>query len=169
MAGRNSIAVVQQGEEVKYYVNISDVDYYNQVRDDFRVTLHYGMQGGKVMTTKAEMGSDQTGFWFKVDTRKMVGKVVAVCEYFVKDADFNGKLRMEVDRQVLMFVAATHCPRLLICSACDEEHKVEYVRTFEPDLTLDYFYLCDCDFNRLTTTEENEDHDPLTVKRYNND
>lgn len=161
----NNITIVPQGEEVKFYVRIDDVDYYNQARDDFQVVLHYGMQGGKVVRKKAEMGVDDTGFWFKADTSKMVGRVVAECRYYVRDGDFPWHKRTEVDKQVLMFVAATHCPRLLICPACDEEHKVEYIRTFAPDLDADYFYLVDCDHNPLVTTEEDESHMELTVVR----
>ena len=162
---RPSIAIVQQGEEVKYYVKIKDVEYYDQVRDTFKVILHYGMQGGTVVREKAEMGADDIGYWFKVDTRKMVGKVVAECQWYVRDGDFNAHKRTEVDRQVLMFVAATHCPRLLICNGCEETHKVEYVRTYAPDLDADFYYLVDCDRNPLVTTEENESHLDLTVVR----
>ena len=162
---RPSIAIVQQGEEVKYYVKIKDVEYYDQVRDTFKVILHYGMQGGTVVREKAEMGADDIGYWFKVDTRKMVGKVVAECQWYVRDGDFNAYMRTEVDRQVLMFVAATHCPRLLICNGCEETHKVEYVRTYAPDLDADFYYLVDCDRNPLVTTEDNENHLELTVVR----
>lgn len=162
---KNKIIVVQQGEEVKFYVRIDDVDHYNQVRDDFRVTLHYGMQGGKVTTRKAEMGADESGYFFKVDTADMVGKVVAECEYYIRDHDMPYSYRTENDRQILLFVAATHCPRLLICPVCEDEHKVVYERTFETDIDFGYYYLCDCDMNPLVTTEENGEHAYLLVPR----
>lgn len=162
----NSIEIVQQGEMAKYYVAIENTEYFRQVRDDFRVILHYGMEGGKVTVEKAEMGADNTGFYFTVDTSKMVGRVVAECQWVVPDTDFAGGERVEKDRQILMFVAATACPHLLICPTCEESEKVTYTRTYEPDLNVEYFYLCDTNGNRFTTTEEDGSHNYILVMRH---
>lgn len=162
----NNITIVPQGEEAKFYVRIDDVEHFNQVRDDFKVTLRYGMQGGSVCFRKKDMGSDDDGFFFTVNTQKMTGRVVAECECFITDHDVPFDQRVEKDVQILMFVAATHCPRLLICPACTEEHKVTYERTFETSIDFDYYYLVDCEMNNLTTTEEDESHLLLIVPKF---
>ena len=66
--------------------------------DDFTVELRWGMRPKSLMITKQDMIADTSGkYFFEFDTKKMVGKVTAICRYYVPDTDDPDGVREEVD------------------------------------------------------------------------
>lgn len=161
-----SIVIAQQGELAKFIVSIEDTPYFRMVDGDFRVILHYGMSGGQMIIEKSDMTETEEGYILTVDTSKMVGRVIAEFQWDIEDADLEEGEMTRADRQLLMFVAATACPRLMTCPVCSgETHLVSYTHTFVPSLSMAYYYLTDTNGNRLMSTEADGTHNYLLTRR----
>ncbi len=162
----DSISVIHQGEVVKYHIDIENVTGFTQASDNFRVIIRYGMEGKSKTIERANINTDTEGrFFFSIDTAEMVGKVYIECQMEIPDDDYTDGYRTEVDTQLLCFVAATTCPKLMTCSCSDENHNVTYTRTRDVSLQIEYFYLKDANGNNLTSTEEDGSHPYLLVLR----
>lgn len=134
--------IIPEGTLAKYKIDIKDEDF-DIDRDDFTVTLNYGLQGKSITIPKDECIVAAEGCFFSFDTSDIIGQVMANCSYHVGDYDTGGD-RMVVDKQMLCFVSPVPCPRFLACPMCgEEEHLVEYTRIMESDATATYELLCD--------------------------
>ena len=135
--------IIPRGTLAKYKIDIKD-DNFDIDRDDFTITLAYGMQGKNITIPKAECIVAAEGCFLSFDTSDIIGQVTAVCEYHVGDYDTGGDRKI-VDMQMLCFVSPVPCPRFLTCPMCEQqEHLVEYTRILESDATATYELLCDC-------------------------
>ena len=135
--------VLEAGMEAKYFIDIQQ-EGFSMADDDFTVELRWGMRPKSLMITKQDMIADTSGkYFFEFDTKKMVGKVTAICRYYVPDTDDPDSVREEVDEQFLCFVATTPCPTLLACPKCSATgHNVTYERTEESGIASMYQRLC---------------------------
>ena len=135
--------VIVAGTEAKYFIDIQQ-DGFSMEEDNFTVELRWGMRPKSLMITKQEMTADTSGkYFFMFDTSKMLGKVTAICRYYVPDMDDPDGAREEVDEQRICFVAAAPCPQLLSCPKCDtSDHNVTYERTEESGIASMYQRLC---------------------------
>ena len=144
--------IIQQGEEVKFQVQIKDFD---MEANDFRVELIYGYRRTTVAIEKAQMLENGGQYYIIFDTDDMVGRVTARCTWFIPDTDAPGGYREKTDEQFLCFVVTTPCPQFLTCPACTEEHPVTYTRTEQSDIADKYQRLAD-KYDRLLLTVDNE-------------
>ena len=145
--------IIQQGEEVKFYIDIADFDMDER---DFRVELIYGYRRHVMTITKSQMNKSTRDRWYFVfDSEDMLGKVTARCVWSVYDEDFPNNSREEVNEQYLCFVATTPCPQMIPCPACTLEHPVAYERTTESSIAELYKYLCDNYGHRIVSSDDN--------------
>lgn len=137
--------VIVQGEEAKYFVDIQQ-EGFDMQENDFTVELKWGMFGRSLMLTKQNMTLDSSGkYFFEFNTNEMVGKITAVCKYYVPDVDDPDGIREKVDEQVIAFVVNTPCPQFLMCPKCSATgHNVTYERTDDSGIASRY--------QRLSTT-----------------
>ena len=147
--------VLEAGTEAKYFIDIQQ-EGFSMEEDDFTVELRWGMRPKSLMITKQDMIADTSGkYFFEFDTAKMVGKVKAICRYYVPDTDDPDGVREEVDEQFLCFVATTPCPQLLSCPKCGASgHNVTYERTDQSGIASMYQRLCDCDGHPLASADD---------------
>lgn len=147
--------IIQTGDIVKYHLKIEHQDFDMQ-RDEFNVTISWGVFGKSVSISKDKMLCDEEGNWFFVfESDDMVGHILATCTYLVADTDVEGGYREEVDRQYIGFATKNPCPRF--CCECmffteDNQH-VLYTRIYRSDANTLYL--------NLRTTEENGEHRPI--------
>lgn len=138
------IDILFAGEEGKYFVNI-DYESFDMSKDDFELTLLWGMEGQQLTLTKQDMTADSSGkYFFIFDTKEMTGKVTARCTWWVPDSDdTEDSVRELRDEQVICFVARTACPQLLYCKkSCYDTGYVTYERTTESGISSQYQRLC---------------------------
>lgn len=134
--------IIVAGTEAKYFVDIQQ-DGFDMQENDFQVELKYGMFGNSIVITKAEMTADTSGkYFFEFSTAGMVGKVTAICKYYVPDVDDPDGVREEVDEQVLAFITTTPCPKFVSCPKSCGTHKVTYERTDDSGIASKYQRLC---------------------------
>lgn len=135
--------VLTQGMEAKYFIDIQQ-EGFTMADDDFYVELRWGFFGNSLKIDKQDMIADTSGkYFFEFNTKNMVGKVTAICRYYVPDTDDPDGVREEVDEQLLCFVATTPCPTLLACPKCSASgHNVTYERTEESGIASLYQRLC---------------------------
>lgn len=137
--------VIVQGEEAKYFIDI-DQEGFDMAEDDFTVELRWGLLGQSMTLTKNEdMTADSSGkYFFEFSTKEMIGKVTAICRYYVPDVDDPDGVREKVDEQVIAFVVTVPCPRFLMCpnNCAGGEHNVTYERTDDSGIASKYQRLC---------------------------
>lgn len=131
--------IIQQGEVVKFQVQIADFD---MEANNFRVELIYGYRRTIVTIEKEQMLGNGGQYYIVFDTEDMVGRVTARCVWMVPDTDVQGSEREKTDEQFLCFVVTTPCPQFLTCPACTEDHPVTYTRTEQSDVASMYQRLC---------------------------
>lgn len=144
--------IIQEGDVAKYQVKIEHEDF-DMARDDFQFTIQAGMLGQEVTITKSQMPCDEDGNWFLVfDSTGMMGKVTAVCQYWVPDSDMQYGEREEIDRQYIGFVTESPCPQFACECECPsyEDSHVTYERVYRSDVHTLYL--------NVRTTEENGEH-----------
>lgn len=144
--------IIQQGEEVKFQVQIKDFD---MEANDFRVELVYGYRRTTVTIEKVQMLENAGLFYIIFDTDDIVGRVTARCTWFIPDTDAPDSYREKVDEQFLCFVVTTPCPQFITCPACTDEHLVTYTRTEQSDIADKYQRLAD-KYNRPIMTADGE-------------
>ena len=132
--------IIQQGEVVKFQVQIADFD---MEADNFRVELIYGYRRTTVTIEKEQMLENGGQYYIVFDTEDMVGRVTARCVWLVPDTDVQGSEREKTDEQFLCFVVTTPCPQFLTCPACTDDHPVTYTRTEQSDIAEKYQRLAD--------------------------
>ena len=132
--------IIQQGEVVKFQVQIADFD---MEANNFRVELVYGYRRTTVTIEKEQMLENGGQYYIVFDTEDMVGRVTACCVWMVPDTDVQGSEREKTDEQFLCFVVTTPCPQFLTCPACTEEHPVTFTRTEQSDIAEKYQRLAD--------------------------
>lgn len=132
--------IIQQGEVVKFQVQIADFD---MEADNFRVELVYGYRRTTVTIEKEQMLENGGQYYIVFDTEDMVGRVTARCVWLVPDTDVQGSEREKTDEQFLCFVVTTPCPQFLTCPACTDDHPVTYTRTEQSDIAEKYQRLAD--------------------------
>ena len=149
--------IIQQGEEVKFQVQIKDFD---MEANDFRVELVYGYRRTTVTIEKVQMLENSGLFYIIFDTDDIVGRVTARCTWFIPDTDAPDSYREKVDEQFLCFVVTTPCPQFITCPKCSSVgHDVRYELTDEPDIAAKYLRLC------VTETVIPEHGDPYPIYR----
>ena len=144
--------IIQQGEEVKFQVQIKDFD---MEVNDFRVELIYGYRRTTVAIEKAQMLENGGQYYIVFDTDDMVGRVTARCTWVGPDTDAPDGYREKTDEQFLGFIVTTPCPQFFTCPACTEEHPVPYTRTEQSDIADKYQRLAD-KYDRPLLTVDNE-------------
>lgn len=144
--------IIQQGEEVKFQVQIKNFD---MEANDFRVELVYGYRRTTVTIEKAQTLENAGLFYIIFDTDDMVGRVTARCTWFIPDTDAPDSYREKVDEQFLCFVVTTPCPQFITCPACTDEHLVTYTRTEQSDIADKYQRLAD-KYDRPIMTADGE-------------
>lgn len=144
--------IVQQGEVVKFKVQIADFD---MEANDFKVELIYGYRRTIVTIEKAQMLENSGEYYITFDTEAMAGRVTARCAWYVPDTDIDGGVREKTDEQYLCFVVTTPCPQFLTCPACEDEHLVTYTRTEQSDIADKYQRLAD-KYDRPLVTADDE-------------
>lgn len=134
--------IVFKGDVSKWEITILHKDF-NQLRDDYRVELDYGMFKQKVVITKSEMYIDEDNHTYMLfDSSDMVGLVKAICIYDVPDSDFETGIRQEVDMQCLCFVADVPKPRFNCgIDVFGGDGHVEYKRVYRGDVKTLYMQL----------------------------
>lgn len=132
--------IIQQGEVVKFQVQIADFD---MEANNFRVELIYGYRRTIVIIEKEQMLENGGQYYIVFDTDDMVGRVTARCVWLVPDTDVQGSEREKIDEQFLCFVVTTPCPQFLTCPSCTDEHPVTYIRTEQSDIAEKYQRLAD--------------------------
>lgn len=132
--------IIQQGEVVKFQVQIADFD---MEANNFRVELIYGYRRTTVTIEKGQMLDNGGQYYIVFDTEDMVGRVTARCVWFVPDTDVQGSEREKTDEQFLCFVVTTPCPQFLTCPSCTDDHPVTYTRTEQSDIADKYQRLAD--------------------------
>lgn len=142
--------IIQQGEVVKFHVQIADFD---MEANNFRVELIYGYRRTTVTIEKEQMLENGGQYYIVFDTEGMVGRVTARCVWMVPDTDVQGSEREKTDEQFLCFVVTTPCPQFLTCPACTEDHPVTYTRTEQSDIAEKYQRLADRYDRPLVTTD----------------
>ena len=135
------IDIIQSPDVAKYQLKIQRDDFDIQ-HDDFLVRLSWGFYGESLTIRKEEMFHDEEwNVFFMFDSTKMNGMITAECEYNVPDTDAASGYRLSVDRQLLCLVTTSATARLPKATAkcqCQEQHYVEYTRTFRSDATSLY-------------------------------
>ena len=144
--------IIQQGEEVKFQVQIKDFD---MEANDFRVELVYGYRRTTVTIEKAQMLENADLYYIIFDTDDIVGRVTARCTWLIPDTDAPDSYREKVDEQFLCFVVTTPCPQFITCPACTDEHPVTYTRTEQSDIADKYQRLAD-KYDRPIMTADGE-------------
>ena len=148
--------VIEQGEEAKYFIEIKQDDFDMQ-ENDFTVELLWGTRPKSLLLTKQNMALDSSGkYFFEFDTSDMIGKITAICRYYVPDVDDPDGVREKVDEQVIGFVVSTPCPRFMMCPkecGCGE-HNVTYTRTDESGIASRYQRLCTALGQPLATDDD---------------
>jgi len=144
--------IIQQGEIVKFSVDIKDFDMMDE---EFTLELIYGYRRHVMEIPKSKMipGFDDK-WYFTIDTADMAGRVTARMKWYVPDDDIVGGLREKVDEQYLCVVVTAPCPQFLTCPACTEDHDVTYERTEQSDVADDYQVLCDSQKHKFITTDD---------------
>ena len=147
--------IIQQGDIAKFQVAIDREDY-DQVRDDFWVTLRWGIPEQSITIQKSAMITDEEHHYFMVfDSASMLGKITAECHYILPDTDMSDGTRMEIDRQILGFVVNNGCPQFAcrrLCVGQDVRH-VTYTRAFRDDVNTLYLNLRDSQQRQITDSE----------------
>ena len=144
--------IIQQGEEVKFQVQIADFD---MEANDFSVELIYGYRRTTVSIEKAQMLENGGQYYIVFDTDDMVGRVTARCTWLIPDTDTPDGYREKTDEQFLCFVVTTPCPQFLTCPSCTDDHQVTYTRTEQSDIADKYQRLAD-KYDRPLLTVDNE-------------
>ena len=148
--------IIQEGDVAKYELEIKHEDF-DMMQDDFEVTLSWGCLGQSVTVKKADMPCDEDGHWFLLfDSSEAIGRVLAICRYWVPDSDMSDGVRKEVDRQYIGFVTANPCPQFACeceCPSHEDKPHVTYTRVYRSDVNTLYL--------NLRTTEENGEHMPI--------
>lgn len=145
--------ILQQGDEAKYAMRI-DQEGYNMETDNFELELSWGMMGKKMTIKKSEMTWTIDGYFFFIfDSSDMVGRVTARCTYWVPDIDCPDGLRIEVDEQLLCFVATTPLPKFACVPAPGCEHNVTYERSDQSGVASNYQYLASVEGDRFITKD----------------
>ena len=148
--------IVSRGDWAKYQIEITHADFL-QSRDDYRVTLTWGMFGESVIIEKKDMPVDEDGkVFFIFDSTPMIGWVKAVCHYDVDDSDIEGGVREEVNYQWLCFVSAEPTPRLCGEPEPGGDGHVTYTRVYAGDVNTAYLNLRDCDQQNILDSEGNQ-------------
>jgi hypothetical protein len=148
------IDVIRQGNEATYQVEILH-DGFDMERGEFCVTLTWGLMGGRMVFGRDEMVRDAEDRWYmNIDTSGMTGRVVAECVYYVDD---GGRRQRYIDKQLLCFVAASACPRLMCCNAsCYPEDRDVRYKLHEGHVDdYAYYVLRDCFSRDLITVDGN--------------
>lgn len=154
--------IVFKGDISKWEITILHKDF-DQLRDNYRVELDYGMFKQKKVIQKNEMYVDEDGNTYMMfDSADMTGLVKAYCFYDVPDSDFGSGIRQEVDIQWLCFVVDDPKPRF----ACDTDvfggdGHVEYKRVYRGDVKTLYMQLRTNQQEPLRDSEGNQ----LRVKK----
>lgn len=132
--------IIQQGEEVKFQVDIAD---FNMEDNDFSVTLVWGYRRTTMEIPKEKMFQGPDGkYYFTFDTDTMSNRVMALCTWRVPDSDCDDGFREETDEQYLCFIVTVPCPHFISCPNCDgEEQRVTYTRTEVSSIADTYEYL----------------------------
>jgi hypothetical protein len=144
--------IIMQGERAKYFVR-SDKWNFNFEENSFYLEIIYGMQGKKITIPKSEFLFLNNRWLFSFPTTDIVGAVKARLVMEVFDPDCPEGLRQEVDEQYIAFVITNPCPQFFKCPCNGEDHEIVYERTEESDIGNRYARLCDCDGNRLRTSD----------------
>lgn len=147
--------IIQEGDIAKYQILIEHEDF-DMKRDDFEVVLSWGMLGKSLTVKKSQMPCDEDGNWFLiVDSKGMVGKLMATCHYLIPDSDMPKGLRDEYSRKYIGFVTASPCVQLDGCCPCHEQEDdhVTYTRVWRNDVNTLYL--------NVRTTEEDGEHRPV--------
>lgn len=148
-----STRIIQQGEEAKFQIAISN---FTLRTGEFKVELIYGFRRTIVEINKRDMFSDTDGNWyFCFDTDGMVGRVTARCTWYLEDADASGGIREKVDEQYLCFVVNNPCPMFITCPSCAGTHQVTYTRCDISNVEEYYYRLCDSNGNAILTSDNN--------------
>ena len=133
--------IVYKGETAKFKVTISHADF-DQGRDNYSISLLYGMRGDFVTIPKSRMIVDEDGDAYMIfDSTDMLGQVKAVCTYKVPDTDMASGYRKEVDIQWLCFVSEAACPRFACDCKCGGDGHVTYERVYRGDTNTLYLNL----------------------------
>lgn len=143
--------IILQGETAKYIIASARADL-DLTTVSFAVRLEYGMMGRSKTIESIDMDivAGTSNYLLTFDTTDMVGKVNARLLVDMPDRDIAGGVRKEVDAQIISFVVATPCPKLLSCSCPSTTgHDVTYTRTEDSDVTSLYDRLCDCNHNPI--------------------
>lgn len=157
--------IVYKGDSPKFKVTIHHADF-DQHEDDYNVVLRYGLLGGEMTITKSDMYVDEDGdTYFMFDSSDMMGVVIASCNYWVHDEDFEGGLRKEVDMQNLCFVVDNPAPRFCGDLQTGSDGHVTYERVYRSDVKTLYLNLRtsegenikDVDGKQLRVRKEPED------------
>ena len=145
--------ILQQGEEAKFKIEISDFDMSD---GEFKVVLVWGYRRHKMEILKSQMVNGSDGKWyFTFDTTDMVGRVNVECTWQVNDTDFPDGYREERNEQYLCFVASTPCPQFVSCPACStSDLPVTYTRTEQSSIADLYAYLGCADYDRILTCDD---------------
>ena len=134
--------IIQQGEEAKYNIRIEREGFTMQ-DDDFRLTLVWGMKGGRLDIPKSQMMENEAGNWL-FPTKEMTGIVTAVCEYDVPDSDYADGFRTEKEEQPLCFVNANmRLPQMMKDEGIYNGRYVSYERRMRSDVRSLYVVLRD--------------------------
>ena len=136
--------IIQQGEEAKYNIRIEREGFTMQ-DDDFRLTLVWGMKGGRLDLPKSQMMENEAGNWlFTFPTKEMTGIVTAGCEYDVPDSDYADGFRTEKEEQPLCFVNANmRLPQMMKDEGIYNGRYVSYERRMRSDVRSLYVVLRD--------------------------
>ena len=126
--------IVNKGETAKYKITIRH-DEFEQLRDDYKVILRWGMLCNSLVIKKSEMYVDEDGdTYFLFDTSNMIGLVSAWCKYKVPDQDLEVGYREEVDIQNLCFVIDSATPRFCGDFKTGGDGSVTYQRVYRSDV-----------------------------------
>lgn len=154
--------IVFKGDVSKWEITILHKDF-DQMRDNYRVELDYGMFKQKVVIQKSEMYIDEDNHTYMLfDSSDMVGLVKAICIYDVPDSDFETGIRQEVDMQWLCFVVDVPKPNFACCKDIfGGDGHVEYKRVYRGDVKTLYMQLRTNQQEPLRDSEGNQ----LRVKK----
>lgn len=148
--------IIVAGEEVKYFIDIEH-DGFSMLENDFQVEIVYGMRGESFTLTKQEMTADSSGkYFFMFSTAGMVGKVKAICTFWVPDTDDSDDSVREIrDEQIIAFVTNTPCLKLMCCPKdCGGTGFVTYERTEESGIASMYQRLCTAQGQPIVTDDD---------------
>ena len=145
--------LVSRGDIAKFQIVITHADF-DQQRDDFKVVLKWGMFNQSMTIKKSDIIHDENGNFFVVfDTSEMIGKVKAVCYYYVPDSDMESGIREDVNYQWLCFVTAA--PNVNFCCKFEPggDGHVVYTRVYAADVNVAHLNLRDSDKKNLLDSD----------------